>query len=199
MTVVAMVASQFGPIGLNVTYAAAPTVTVAVTDNALKISETSLVTFTFSEAVSGFDNTDLTISSGLLSPVTSADNIVWTGTLTPTNGIEAPSNVITVSLTGVADIGLTPGVGTTDSNNYAIDTVAPTATMEYSTGGGFFYPTTIVKSGFSNLTIRATFSEPIADAPTMQLFIDNGVLGWTGMVKMSSTTYFYNVDVPAGN
>ena len=50
-----------------------PTATIVVADNALAIGETSLVTITFSEAVTGFDNSDLNISNGALSAVTSSD------------------------------------------------------------------------------------------------------------------------------
>uniref|UniRef100_UPI002931A326 beta strand repeat-containing protein n=1 Tax=Pedobacter heparinus TaxID=984 RepID=UPI002931A326 len=46
-----------------------PTATVVVADNALTIGETSLVTITFSEAVTGFNNTDLSINNGNLTAV----------------------------------------------------------------------------------------------------------------------------------
>ncbi|MEJ1936029.1 DUF4347 domain-containing protein, partial [Nostoc sp. NIES-2111] len=46
-----------------------PTATVVVSDNALRVGETSLVTFTFSEAVTGFTNADLSIANGTLSAV----------------------------------------------------------------------------------------------------------------------------------
>ena len=56
-----------------------PTVGIVVADNALLAGETSLVTITFSEAVTGFNNTDLTIANGTLSAVTSGDGgITWT-------------------------------------------------------------------------------------------------------------------------
>ncbi|RLS53785.1 MAG: hypothetical protein DWH91_13570, partial [Planctomycetota bacterium] len=48
-----------------------PTATVSLTDTNLKIGDTSTVTFTFSEPVSGFTNADLTVANGTLSPVTS--------------------------------------------------------------------------------------------------------------------------------
>ncbi|WP_421577365.1 Ig-like domain-containing protein, partial [Shinella sp. M31] len=62
-----------------------PTATIVVADTALAAGETSLVTFTFSEAVTGFTNADLTIANGMLSSVSSSDGgITWTATLTPT-------------------------------------------------------------------------------------------------------------------
>jgi hypothetical protein len=41
-----------------------PTATIVVADPALTAGETSLVTITFSEAVTGFTNADLTASHG---------------------------------------------------------------------------------------------------------------------------------------
>jgi hypothetical protein len=107
----------------------APTVTIVVADAALNAGETSLVTFTFSEAVTGFANADITtIQNGTLSPVSSADGgITWTATLTPAASITDTSNIITVTKTGLTDVAGNAGVGTTNSNNYAIDTAVPAA------------------------------------------------------------------------
>ncbi|WP_421578232.1 Ig-like domain-containing protein, partial [Shinella sp. M31] len=59
------------------------------------------MTFTFSEAVTGFTNADLTIANGMLSSVSSSDGgITWTATLTPTAGITDTTNVITLDNTG---------------------------------------------------------------------------------------------------
>ncbi|MCL0239194.1 Ig-like domain-containing protein, partial [Escherichia coli] len=100
-----------------------PTVTIVVADTSLKAGETSLVTITFNEAVSGFDNSDLTIANGTLSNVSSSDGgITWTATFTPTNNITDSSNLITLNNAGVANLSGNSGVGTTDSNNFAIDT-----------------------------------------------------------------------------
>ena len=57
----------------------APTATIVVADSTLIAGETSLVTITFSEAVTGFTNADLTIPNGTLSPVSSSNGgITWT-------------------------------------------------------------------------------------------------------------------------
>ncbi|MFE0359681.1 Ig-like domain-containing protein, partial [Streptomyces nigra] len=107
-----------------------PTATIVVADSALGVGQTSLVTITFSEAVTGFTNADLTIANGTLSAVSSSDGgVTWTATLTPTANITDPSNLITLDNTGVVDAAGNAGSGTTDSNNYAIDTVRPTATI----------------------------------------------------------------------
>jgi gliding motility-associated-like protein len=104
-----------------------PTATVVVSDNALLAGETSLVTITFSEAVSGFDNADLTVANGTLTTVNSSDGgITWTGTFTPIAGISDASNLITLNNTGIADLAGNSGTANTNSNNYAIDTQVPT-------------------------------------------------------------------------
>ncbi|MCM3262453.1 Ig-like domain-containing protein, partial [Paenibacillus lautus] len=82
-----------------------PIATIVVTDTALSICETSTVTITFSEAVIGFTNADLTVANGTLSAVSSSDGgITWTATLTPTSGIIDATNIITLDNTGVADL-----------------------------------------------------------------------------------------------
>ncbi|KAB0563348.1 flagellar hook-length control protein FliK, partial [Helicobacter pullorum NCTC 12824] len=79
-----------------------PTATIIISDNALKIGETSLVTITFSEAVTGFTNADLTIANGTLSAVSSSDGgITWTATFTPTTSITDTTNLITLDNSGV--------------------------------------------------------------------------------------------------
>jgi hypothetical protein len=103
-----------------------PTVTIVVADTALAAGETSAVTFTFSEPVTGFDNNDLTIANGTLSNVTSSDgDTTFTATLTPTAALTDATNVITVAMTGVTDAAGNAGVGSTDSNNYVVNTGTP--------------------------------------------------------------------------
>ena len=97
-----------------------------VADTDLSAGETSLVTITFSEAVTGFTTADITAENGALSGLSSGDGgITWTATLTPTASITDATNLITLDNTGVADTAGNTGTGTTDSNNYAIDTVVP--------------------------------------------------------------------------
>ncbi|WP_034400130.1 Ig-like domain-containing protein, partial [Comamonas testosteroni] len=77
-----------------------PTATITVADPALAVGETSTVTITFSEAVDGFDNSDLSVSGGTLSAVTSIDGgITWTATFTPTANLESTVNLITLNNT----------------------------------------------------------------------------------------------------
>ncbi|WP_454563414.1 Ig-like domain-containing protein [Pseudomonas sp. AIG] len=145
-----------------------PTATIVVADTALKIGETSLVTITFSEAVSGFTNADLSIANGTLSAVSSADGgITWTATFTPTSSITDATNLITLNNSGVADLAGNTGVGTTDSNNYAVDTVRPTATVVFAQN--------TLKIGDTSL-VTITFSEAVSGFTNADLTIANGTL-----------------------
>ena len=79
-----------------------PTATIVVADSALKVGDTSLVTITFSEAVNGFSNADLSIANGTLSNVSSSDGgITWTATFTPTANVTDTTNLITLDNSGV--------------------------------------------------------------------------------------------------
>ncbi|WP_415772598.1 Ig-like domain-containing protein [Pseudomonas sp. LB3P38] len=145
-----------------------PTATIVVADNALRVGETSLVTITFNEAVTGFTNADLTIANGTLSAVSSSDGgITWTGTFTPTASITDATNLITLDNTGVSDSAGNAGSGTTDSNNYAIDTVRPTATIVVTD--------TALKIGETSL-VTITFSEAVSGFTNADLTIANGTL-----------------------
>ncbi|MBC3350356.1 hypothetical protein HU811_27255, partial [Pseudomonas sp. SWRI196] len=55
--------------------------------------------------------------------------ITWTATFTPTAGITDASNVISLNSGGIVDLAGNVNVGTSDSNNYALDTERPTATI----------------------------------------------------------------------
>ncbi|PMX10290.1 glycosyl hydrolase [Pseudomonas sp. FW215-R4] len=147
---------------------ARPTATIVVADNALKIGETSLVTITFSEAVTGFTNADLTIANGTLTAVSSSDGgITWTATFTPTASITDATNLITLNNTGIADLNGNAGSGTTDSNNYAIDTQRPTATIVVADNA--------LKIGETSL-VTVTFSEAVTGFTNADLTIANGTL-----------------------
>ncbi|WP_257899797.1 Ig-like domain-containing protein [Pseudomonas tolaasii] len=147
---------------------ARPTATIVVADNALKIGETSLVTITFSEAITGFTNADLTIANGTLTAVSSSDGgITWTATFTPTASITDATNLITLNNTGIADLNGNAGSGTTDSNNYAIDTVRPTATIVVADNN--------LRIGETSL-VTITFSEAVSGFTNADLTVANGTL-----------------------
>lgn len=145
-----------------------PTATVTVADNALKVGETSLVTFTSSKAVYGFTNADVTVPNGTLSAVSSSDGgITWTAMLTPNANITDLSNVITLNNTGVSDMAGNAGVGVTSSNNISIDTQRPTATISVAD--------TVLRDGQST-TVTFTFSEAVTGFNNSDIAVTNGRL-----------------------
>ncbi|WP_460131954.1 beta strand repeat-containing protein [Pseudomonas sp. H3_H09] len=145
-----------------------PTATIVVADTSLSIGETSQVTITFNEAVSGFDNSDLTVSNGTLSNLSSSDGgVTWTATFTPSASIADTSNLITLDNTGVINVSGNAGVGTTDSNNYAIDTVRPTATIVVAD--------TAIAAGETSL-VTITFNEAVTGFTDADLSVANGTL-----------------------
>ena len=102
----------------------APTLEIT-TDNAtvLASGETAGVTFTFTEAVEGFDISDVVVAGGALSNFTAnADNTVWTATFTKDATADAPS--ITVADGSYTDLAGNEGAG--DSQTWTADVVAPT-------------------------------------------------------------------------
>ena len=103
-----------------------PIATITVADTALTLGETTQVTITFSEAVTGFDNADLTVANGSLSAVASSDGgTTWTATFTPDANVADTTNTIALNNTGITDLAGNAGAGTTQSNNYTINTVVP--------------------------------------------------------------------------
>lgn len=145
-----------------------PSATIAVTDTILKIGETSAVTFTFSEAVSGFTLEDLTADNGTLSDLRSSDGVItWTATFTPDMNVTEATNAITLDNTGVKDLAGNTGAGLTGSSNYSINTVRPTATIVIA-------DTSLTIGETSIVTI--TFSEAVSDFTLADLTVPNGTL-----------------------
>ncbi|MGC5703850.1 DUF4347 domain-containing protein [Pseudomonas sp. NFXW11] len=145
-----------------------PTATIVVANPTLAIGQTSLVTITFSEAVSGFDNADLSVPNGTLSAVSSSDGgKTWTATLTPTVNIHDTSNVISLDNTGYTDLAGNAGMGVTDSANYSVDTVRPTATIVVANPA--------LNVGSSSL-VTITFSEAVSGFSNADLTVENGTL-----------------------
>jgi hypothetical protein len=148
---------------------ARPTATLVVADSALALGETSLVTIQFSEAVSGFTNADLTVANGTLGTVGSSDGgMTWTATFTPGASVSDPSNVITLANTGVVDAAGNAGSGSTDSNNYAVDTLRPAASVTLSDSALVAGETALV---------TVTFSEAVTGFTLADLTVPNGSLG----------------------
>ena len=156
---------------LTVTDTLPPTVTIAMADTALRVGETSLVTFTFSEAVTGFASSDITVENGSLSTVASADGgITWTGTYTPNANVEDGTNTITVARGSHTDAIGNSGIGGSGVN-YSVDTRAPTVTISMSD--------TALRTGETS-AVTFTFSEAVTGFSNSDLTVENGTLSAVG-------------------
>ncbi|PHQ73781.1 MAG: hypothetical protein COB74_07610, partial [Shewanella sp.] len=100
----------------------APSVTVNIVDEMLIVGETSEVTFTFSEAITGLTVDEIEVSGGTLTNLSSTDGINWTATFTPTANFTGTASV-TVVAGSYTD--LNGNVGTAGSDTAATDTDAP--------------------------------------------------------------------------
>ncbi|MFX3645727.1 MAG: Ig-like domain-containing protein, partial [Paenibacillus sp.] len=145
-----------------------PTATIVVADASLTAGETSLVTITFTEAVTGFSVGDLSVANGTVNDLSSSDGgITWTAILTPALGITDETNIITLDNTGISDVAGNTGTGKTSSNNYEVYTTRPTATIVVA-------DTTLTIGKTSQITI--TFSEAVTGFTLADLAVTNGTI-----------------------
>ena len=139
-----------------------------MSDSDLNVGETSTLTITFSEAVTGFDNTDITAENGTLTAITSSDGgVTWTATFTPDVAVEDATNVISVSTTLTDLAGNAPLAGAT-SANYTIDTILPTVDSIVMDD------TDLIAGETATLTI--TFSEAVTSFDNSDITVENGTL-----------------------
>ncbi len=108
-----------------------PTVVISLNDTSIHRGEKGLVSFTFTEPVFNFDDTDIIINSNFttLSAVSTTDNITWTTVLTPYDTNEGSQfNNLSIGTSWNDYAGNAPLIGNT-STNYTIDTLEPGITF----------------------------------------------------------------------
>jgi hypothetical protein len=120
------IAGNTGPSNTTSNYAVdtvEPTVTSFVMDDSeLTVGETSTVTITFSETVTGFSASDISCDNGTIYEV-EFDGIEWSGIFTPSENIEDTTNILTIN--NYTDAAGNSGLSNT-TENYEIDTKPPT-------------------------------------------------------------------------
>ena len=129
------------------------------------------MTITFSEAVTGFSNADVTVAGGTLGSLTSSDGgVTWTATFTATDGVETNGSV---TVTGAyTDLALNVGA-TGASDRVAIDTANPTATIDIADSN-------LSDSDNSSL-VTITFSEAVTGFDAGDMTVVGGSLAaWPG-------------------
>ncbi|HHN6077014.1 TPA: Ig-like domain-containing protein, partial [Acinetobacter baumannii] len=105
----------------------APGLVITALDPALTATESTTISFTFSEAVSGFDIDDITPVGGTLSNLvqSTTNPNVWTATFTADGSGAAPS----ISVADGAYTDLAGNLGTGDvldgTDGFVVDTLAP--------------------------------------------------------------------------
>jgi hypothetical protein len=106
-----------------------PTVSIVVDDTALNIGDSASVSFTFSETPVGFNNADISAQNGTLGALENTpDPLTVVATLSPNGGVTDATNVVTAGAVWTDLAGNAPAAST-DSNNYAVDTVRPTVSI----------------------------------------------------------------------
>jgi len=156
-----------------------------LSDTALITGDNATVTLVFSEAVASFSSSaDITADNGTLAAMSSADNITWAGTFTPTANTEDDNNTLSLATSYTDTAGNTGPAATT--LNYVIETTAPTVSS--------ISPTDNQSSVSITDNITVTFSEAMEPsyvttstsdtfcAGTLRVSSDN----FSSCVKMSS-------------
>ncbi|WP_338830264.1 Ig-like domain-containing protein [Bradyrhizobium sp. 27S5] len=151
--------------------AIAPTVSVAATPTSLLAGQTSTVTFTFSEAVTGFALSDTTVSGGTLSNlvhvgVNGAHQDIYTATFTP--GVaDSEAGSVQVNPSSYTDIAGNAGAASsaiTLSGDTKVPTVAVTADHTALTAG-------------DTAVVTFTFSEAVTGFGLGDVTVHGGTLG----------------------
>jgi len=155
------------------------TLSIVVADTSLVVGETSPVIFTFSEAVTDLTTADLTVDNGSLSEPTSSDGgLTWIATLTPAANVSAATNIITLDNSGVQDLAGNPGIGTTDSNNYAVDTTLLSVSVEQAKDQAD--PTNT-----GPILFNATFSKPVSGFTKEDISFDGSTVSGSLVAALS--------------
>jgi len=156
-----------------------PTVTVDIVDASLSDSDnSSSVTFTFSESVSGFDETDLTVVGGSISGF-SGSGANYSATYTANDGIDTTGSV-TVDVASYTDALGNTGASGSDTVN--IDTQNPTVTVDIVDAS--------LSDSDNSSNVTFTFTENIAGFDASDLTLVSGtIIGFSGSGSSYSATF----------
>ncbi|MGF1456602.1 MAG: Ig-like domain-containing protein [Alphaproteobacteria bacterium] len=156
---------------------ASPTVTIASAEGTITANDPFTVTVTFSEAVSGFDASDVSVSNGtVVGAVVTADDTVFTFDVDAT--ADGPVTV-DVPADAAVDGG---GAGNTAASTFSItvDSSAPTVTIDAEEG------TTTPSTPF---TVTITFSDEVSGFEADEVTVTGGtVIG--PLTSADNTTFF---------
>ena len=153
----------------------------------LKAGDTDVITFTFSEAVAGFDAKDVKVTGGTLGVISKTDATHYTATFTP-NVTDTLSASVSVAASGTAPSLWTDLAGNagTASNTFGItgDTKAATVTSIVAT------PTSTALKTNDHVTFTLTTSEAVTVDPNVVLKLNDGATASYSSGSGSTTLAF---------
>jgi ELWxxDGT repeat protein len=159
-----------------------PTVSVSGASSTLHAGQTDLITFTFNEAVTGFDHADVNVSGGTLGTISQTDATHYTAIFTPTAGVNTQTATIQVAASGSgaslwAD---SAGHAGTASNTFSIteDTKLPTV--------GVAGASSSLQAGQTDV-ITFSFSEAVTGFDRADVNVSDGTLG---AISQTDTTHY---------
>ncbi|MGZ5199356.1 MAG: Ig-like domain-containing protein [Telluria sp.] len=164
-----------------------PTASLSVTDHLLAPNASTSVKIKFSEAVAGFDSSDLSVTHATVSKLATNDGgVTWTATLTAdAGGKSAEPSTISLDMSGVHDLAGSTGQGALTEHfvvvpaNAAIGTVdgAQVVTQTVTDPGGTAQRLVIVPEVMSNRVDDAATPHPgMADIPLATTPAGNGAV-----------------------
>ncbi|MEZ5742145.1 MAG: S8 family serine peptidase [Sphingomonadaceae bacterium] len=145
-----------------------PGVTITLADTELTAGDTSTtITFAFSEAVTGFEVSDITITGnhGDISGLSSADNQTFTATFLPSN-VETTAAQVSVGEGSYSDLAGNAGVGGA-SAAFSIDRLAP----------GTLVLSVAADEGASGVDVTGTLDSELAPDERLEVYRDGAYLG----------------------
>ncbi|MGK6802633.1 BapA/Bap/LapF family large adhesin [Acinetobacter baumannii] len=155
-----------------------PTLAITTDDLALAAGETANITFTFSEAVTGFDVSDIAVVGGTLGALTTTDNITWTAVFTPDGTGTAPS----ISVADNTYTDLAGNLGTGDvldgTDGFVVDIVPPTLAITTDD---------LALAAGESANITFTFSEAVTGFDVSDIAVVGGTL--TGLTTTDNITW----------
>ncbi|WP_228200655.1 Ig-like domain-containing protein, partial [Acinetobacter baumannii] len=155
-----------------------PTLAITTDDLALAAGETANITFTFSEAVTGFDVSDIAVVGGTLGALTTTDNITWTAVFTPDGTGTAPS----ISVADNTYTDLAGNLGTGDvldgTDGFVVDIVPPTLAITTDD---------LALAAGESANITFTFSEAVTGFDVSDITVVGGTL--TGLTTTDNITW----------
>ena len=183
------IAGNFYEEAQSITITTNPTVTITADDSSLKAGQTATITFTFSEAPTGFDASDITVSDGTLSAISSSSATVYTATYTPDTNVQSINETIVIA----ADTFTGSGNNNLVSNTLSItgDTFAPTVvSIDRQT------PATVTTNA-DTLVYRVTFAEIITAIDTTDFSVTGSSATVTNVASAGGNAY--DITVSGGN